>query len=254
MSHFASIGFDVQNDDDLNELLKKVYNAGVAVPSEKGLYVQFRDESGAELWIQVNEDKDLVGLNPFFDGESGFAAGIMHPLEEAEDYLDGSFLCYGNPGDINDEEPGDYPFVFDLPDFYAYPTFEKPSIQNINLCAFAEEMEVFKDEQEFLDLQVTELQMDTESFIPIGLLDEEGEPTDKPKAFAMINGLVISCERKQNKTTNQYFWWLYIQTYGGKIDVLVADKNMLKTPEPGNVVSGIFWLIGRIIGLSKHSR
>lgn len=249
MSHFANVGFDVQDNDALNDLLEKVYSKGDSVNSRQGLYVRYQDESGAELWIQVTEKKELVGINPFFDGESAVRVGIMSALDNAEDFLDGSFYGWANPDNLEGEEPGDYPFVFDLPDFYATTEFDMPSTQRVMLNAFAEQIEIFKSEEEFLELQPTEMSMAPESFIPIGLLDEDGGPSTDPKAFALINGRILACELKHNQLTGQSFWWLFVKTLGGKLDVMVAEEEMIKKPEAGNVVSGTFWLIGRVLDL-----
>ena len=67
----------------------------------------------------------------------------------------------------------------------------------------------------------------------------------------MILRIIKSFEKRQKNLTQQPFYWLIIDTYGGDIDI-VADTNLLPTdPQIGGVVQGQFWLSGQIVGVPK---
>lgn len=251
MSHYANIGFAVHTDDELNKLVEQAYEDGQPVNSRKGLYVRYLDPSGAELWLQVNENKELVGLNPYFQGDSSVQVELQEALIDETEYLDGGYYCWANPNAKDDtddsEERGDYPFMLDLPDFFAQPEFEMPCRKQVSICAFAEELEVFESEEIFDSIQPTEIMMSSESFIPVGLLGEEGGMTAAPQAFAVINGRVLRTELKNNVLTDQPFWWMHIQTYGAKLDVVASKELISVVPQVGNIISGTFWLVGRLL-------
>ncbi len=248
MSHYANIGFDVQTDAELNQLVEQAYEAGKPVKSRKGLYVRYLDPSGAELWLQVNENKELVGLNPYFQGESCVEVEIHEAMIDETEYLDGGYYCWANPGAPNDkEEPGDYPFVLDLPDFFSNPEYDMPCRKNVSICAFAEELQVFESEEMFDSIQPSEIMMSSESFIPVGLLGDEGDLDASPQAFAVVNGRILSTELKNNTLTDQPFWWMHVQTFGVKLDVVASSELINEVPQVGNIISGTFWLVGRVI-------
>jgi len=248
MSHYANIGFAVHTDEELNQLVEQAYEAGKPVNSRKGLYVRYHDPSGAELWLQVNENKELVGINPYFQGDSKVSVELHESMIDEEEYLDGGYYCWANPQAAQDkEEPGDYPFMLDMPDFYSYPEYSFPCKKEVSICAFAEELQVFESEDLFNSIQPSEISMDSESFIPVGLLGDEGELNSAPQAFAVVNGRILRTELKNNILTNQPFWWMYIQTFGAKIDVVASKELIDAIPQVGNIVSGTFWLVGRII-------
>ena len=66
------------------------------------------------------------------------------------------------------------------------------------------------------------------------------------KAEAAFNGHVIAVERKTNQLTGSEFVWCLVRSTGGTFDV-VADPEVLPGQPPvGGVISGSFWLTGRI--------
>jgi len=248
MSHYANIGFAVHTDEDLNQIVEKAYEEGKPVKSSKGLYVRYLDASGAELWLQVNENKELVGLNPYFQGDSRVEIELHEALIDEEEYLDGGYYCWANPTVTEDaEKPGDFPFVLDCPDFYSNPEDQFPCKKVVSICAFAEELEVFESKALFDAIQPSELSMAVESFIPVGLLGEEGELNATPQAFAVINGRVLGTALKNNALTGQPFWWMHVQTFGIKLDIVASKELINVIPQIGNVISGTFWIVGRFL-------
>ncbi|MGC4082208.1 MAG: hypothetical protein QM736_08915 [Vicinamibacterales bacterium] len=73
-----------------------------------------------------------------------------------------------------------------------------------------------------------------------------GEPVDPPESHALISGVVVDAARQHNAVTGEPFWWALVDTLGGTFDVVI-NPELLDTPiEPGNVLSGWFWLSGRL--------
>jgi hypothetical protein len=58
---------------------------------------------------------------------------------------------------------------------------------------------------------------------------------------------VLAADEKINVLTGRAFYWALVDTFGGAYDVVI-DSNLLPgVPEIGGVISGSFWLSGRII-------
>jgi hypothetical protein len=63
----------------------------------------------------------------------------------------------------------------------------------------------------------------------------------------MFAGEIKEFELKTNALTNAEFYWFLVETLGGEIDVVSDPKWIEKEPQIGGIVSGQFWLSGKII-------
>ena len=73
-----------------------------------------------------------------------------------------------------------------------------------------------------------------------------GARSPPPESHALIAGEVVEAAERQNAITGQPFWWALVDTVGGTFDVVI-DPSLLGSPVyPGNVISGWFWLSGRL--------
>ena len=248
MSNLSDIGFPVKSDQDVNQILMDVLPHLESNPCAAfGFYYKFEDKSGAQLYLQADPTQDLIGFNPSFAGESARRVRLVKAIERDTSELDGAFQAWANPGE--EQETGDYPFVFDLPNFRAHNDFAKPEIAEVQLSAFASnDFQIFTKE-EFHSLQ-KEDEVATKSFIPSGLfsINENGETieVDPPQAHAVLTAEIKKFERKTNLFTKKDFYWFLAETHGGEIDV-VADVGLVKNePQIGGILRGSFWLSGKI--------
>jgi hypothetical protein len=247
MSNLSNIGFPAQTGKDYGQLIALVATDGEKIPSEKGVYLKYTDPSGAELYCQINKKNEILGMNPHYNGKSKFPVSLTSKVERSESALDGAFHAWAAPVKKDDPESGAYPFVFDLPDFYTLPAFNFPHYTDIQLAAFAQnEFELFSSEEAFTESRKEGIKFGSKSFISIGLFSNK-EDNVSPEAYALLNGIIIEWERKTNKNTGKDFYWLLTETLGGVIDVIADPSLIKKEPEKGWIVSGEFWLSGRII-------
>ncbi len=73
-----------------------------------------------------------------------------------------------------------------------------------------------------------------------------GEPVTPPESHALIAGEVVEAGERRNAVTDRPFWWALVDTVGGTFDVVI-DPSLLSNPvRAGNVISGWFWLSGRL--------
>jgi hypothetical protein len=132
------------------------------------------------------------------------------------------------------------------------PTF--PTICEVQITAFAHELTAYPSEaaysaaaeQQFSygdtddDLKVT---FASESFIPSGMFVEEGEPM---RPTAMFTGWVLETQELTSPLGNMQFHWIRVRTHGGEYDVVASVDVIEGELVTGGIVSGSFWLCGRM--------
>jgi len=68
-SHMTSIGFPAQSVDEFKVLAKRAVTQAaqtITIPGI-GYYRQWSPGAGVELWVDVNQQIQILGLNPHFD-------------------------------------------------------------------------------------------------------------------------------------------------------------------------------------------
>ena len=249
MSNLSDIGFPVQSEQDVNVLITETIKYVESVKCKHGFYLRFADSSGAEIYLQGNNEQELIGFNPHFAGRSRRTVGLTKAIERDSSQLDGGFYAWANPVETNGEISGEYPFVFDVPEFRLHDEINLPLICEIQLTAFASnDFEMFADEKAFDESQESELKYASKSFIPVGLFafDEENGEIDLSvvRPIGRFAGEIKEFELKTNELSNEKFYRFLVETLGGEIDV-VADVKLIKEgPKIGGIVSGQFWLSG----------
>jgi hypothetical protein len=241
MSNLSDIGFPTKSNEELNDLVERWLRDVTEIRCPKGTYLTFSDPSGAQIYLQMDTSGEFTGLNPYYAGSSRRRVYITGLIERDSSPLDGGLHAWAN---AEKEDEGDYPFVFDVPDIFTAPT-DFPKVAEIQLNAFAtNDLEMFETEDAFFAAQAGEPKFAAQSFIPIGLFREnDGIP---PQAHGRFAGQVKDFARKTNHLTGTDFYWFLVETLGGEIDV-VSDPNYVKIePRTGAILSGSFWLTGRI--------
>ncbi len=246
-NHFSALGFLVKTSEDLSNLAMQAVRAGqeIEVPGQ-GSYIVWAPGEGIELWVQINQEGQIIGLNPHFKGEAimpvGLTKRILRPKDTA---LDGAFYGWANAPE-DDPEMGEYPLAFDVPDYRVYDALQLPKVANIQLAAFAREIKVYEKKEA---LQATGSRMAVESCIPSGtfrLQSQGGGPIDLPESEVIYHGRVLETAMLTNPFTHLSFHWTRIRTLGGEVD-LVADPAIVKsTIVKDGVAGGLFWLSGRL--------
>ena len=244
MSNFSNIGFDFSSLDELKRALASASDRIVAAPDN--FYLTYADPSGAELWLQLNEEQRIVGFNPHFSGASRRPVSLTHPVfEDSETNLDGFFYAWAlNSQDTPGDTDGLYPFVFSVPDFNSIEPFEFPRTVEIQLSAFAHALAIFKNEEEYHNHPDSKVA--SQAFIPSGLFSPDGETTNPPSPEGVFTGIVRDWAKKRNELTQADFYWLLVDTYGGSVDVVAEPSFFAAEPEINGVVKGHFWLSGRL--------
>ena len=242
-THFSTIGLSISTDAELLECVEQISPEAEKFPTPHGTYLRWADQSGAELWIQLNSENELVGINPHFGGRSRVRVLLTHSIGSQNDTpLDGRFHGWADPTKASADKSGSYPFLFDSPDAACHREMAFPAEVDVQVAAFAHDIQVFANPKAFDATQTSDTWHTSQSFIPSGLLGS----ANGPRAEAAFNGHVIRAERRTNTFTGAQFVWCLVSSTGGTFDV-VADLEVLpKLPPVGGVISGDFWLTGRI--------
>ncbi len=247
-SHFSSMGIPLSGKQEFQYYLEKAYHNGEHIRVREGTYIKWKVDNEVELWGQLNNKNEEIGLNPHFFGTARMKVLVSERVKRPDDTeLDGAFYAMTNPQEGKDAGTG-YPFVFDVPDICTYGNIKLPQVAVIQLTAFAHELKGFESEKEYFNAQEGEMKFAVESFIPSGLFKPDEETTTPPVAQAIFSGRIIETENRVNEHTNKEYIWAKISVLGDEIDVVadpeILDGKLIK----GGILNGSFWLTGRVLG------
>ena len=238
--------FSVESEHDFLDLANRVANETQMHDVRGGRYLRWTADCGTELWLQVDSDNDLIGMAPHFSGEASARVGLTSRVSRPNDTaLDGAFHGWAAPFE-GDPESGMYPFVFDSPDYCRHSELELPCIASVQVAAFAHEVSVFASVEEYDASQEGEMKFASQSFIPSGMFSPEGESTEPPEAYAIFTGHILRAGKRRNEMSGLSFVWVLVESLGATFDVVIDLELMDNAPQPGGVLTGSFWLSGRV--------
>jgi len=244
-SHMSSIGFPVQTVSDFTSLARQAVQAGQAFEvTGLGRYRRWSPGAGIELWAQVNEQNEVLGLNPHFAGEARMRVGLVRRVVHPKDTpLDGAFYGWANP-QSGVADRGDYPFCFTAPDYRLHADLALPNVVSVQLAAFPNELLAFDNEKEKRSSKTWMKDMAAESCIPSGTFLPGKGPIDPTKPEIMFCGRVRETSALTNPVTGQPFSWARVRTLGGELDVVVDPAAVRGTIRKNGIVGSMCWLSG----------
>ena len=244
VSHFSTIGFPVNSQEEFLEYAALVHDLGVKMQARKDTYVFWEVGAGIELWGQMNARGEMMGMNPHFSGDAVTSVRLTGQVEDSRDTsLDGRVYAEAEP---RGEGEFAYPFVFDIPDIATH-AISYPVVAQVQLAAFAHELQLFVDEEAYQQAQAAEEgpSFATEFFIPSGSFAvEEGNVAT---SMGIFGGRVLAVNRVTNPHTGQDFYHARVKTLGGEFDVVADPELVTQEIKVGSILSGSFWLTGKLI-------
>lgn len=244
-SHLSTIGINIGRTKEAASILERAAEDAKEHACPNGAYLEWRSDTGAQLWFQMNRRSEAVGLNPHFSGPSRLPIIIESRIERGKfNYFDGAFGAWVNdkPGEPLEAE-GYYPLIFDCPDFRLYPEFSLPAVAEVQIAAFAHQLSFFDSEEAFQEQQT---KIAAEAFVPVGLFNADDSDKSPPRAEAFFNGRLLAVEKRINELAEGEFYWLSVRTFGGTYDVVADPEFIPEEPTVGGIVSGSYWLSGRL--------
>ena len=245
-SHYSSIGFPAETVEEIEALALEVIDLTKTFNCPKGRYLRWASGEGAELWLQMDEDYNLIGVTPFFQKKSVVNVGITSVLHRKDDtVLEGAIRGWVNPKH-NNPRLGAFEFVCDVVDIGRYPNLDLPFISPIRLSAFAYNLDSFSSLEAFQSSEVGQGKSDPESFVPSGLMKTGAGTSLLQESYAEISGRVVETAVLRNTHSHREYHWILVRTDGGIAD-MVCDPALVNEPiTPGGIVSGYCWLCGQI--------
>lgn len=245
-SHFTSIGFPAETVEEIEALALQIIDLTRTFNCPKGRYLRWASGEGAELWLQMDEDYNLIGVTPFFQKKSVINVGITAVLRRTDDTaLEGAIRGWVNPKHSN-PRVGAFEFVCDIVDIGRFPNLDVPCISPIRLSAFAYNVDAFSSLEAFQSSEVGQGKSDPESFTPSGLTSAGQGISPLPESYAEISGRVVETAVLRNVHSQREYHWILVRTDGGIVD-MVCDPFLVTEPiTPGGIVSGYCWLCGQI--------
>ena len=235
MSHLTNVGFTVSSAEEFESLVATVFEEGHIVDVEGGSYMVYSDKSGAQIYAQVDSDDEFMGFVPAFD------AKVLRNIEVSStiNYEDATVLDMRK---MVKTVNGEAPFIIDIPNGKENPP-ENQKSKEVVLVAFPHEIEYFATEALFMK-QYPELSINY--FIPVGMINQEGEPLEIPEAYAMFIGQVKSVEVRKNELLGGEFYVMVLSTFDGDITVVASTRFLAKAPEVDGFINGVFWMTAKV--------
>jgi hypothetical protein len=245
-SHLSSIGLPINDQAGFDALADRIGPLATPINVGHGMYWRWSSACGAEMWLQTNTNNELVGMTPFFAGRARIRVQLTSRVARPDDTpLEGAFQGRVEPDD-DDANSCAYPFVFDAIDYDRYASVILPTTVNAQIAAFAHEISVYSSLSAYNESQTGEWHLDSQSFIPSGMFSPGGESTDPPDSLAIFTGHVVATEIKRNSLSGAQYYWALVDTLGGSFDVVIDPELCDALPVVGGVISGSFWLCGRL--------
>lgn len=253
-SNLRCLGLDTESQAELEALLRGVFPAAVRVGESKDGVVACRwtDDSGARLTLGIRDDA-VADVVPSYDARPGVHVVGMSLLADevvAADVVDahGALLtrmaceleqwrCLGDGS---------------VAGTVAVTAFGVDVTVHANEAAYAASpasLMTREDEGRQRPAGVRPevawpLRAASESFVSYGLFSGEGDA--EPHAFAHLSAVVLAGSTKLNTQTSHAFHVARVRSVLGELDVCVPVSEQPEMPVPGNVVSGLVYLVASI--------
>jgi hypothetical protein len=254
INHFSQAGFELKATDAaaMSQSIQPYAEACVPeVLAGADSICLVHDASGAELWIGLkkleNGQLEFASLNPAFAGEGRAKAKIVGEVSDPEWKPYEIAVSASLAGD-------EVPFVFDLADPRQAAQATPGKAVAVSLTGFSFDARVFTNEKAYYQAQKKDgakIAFAVNHFIPSGMFNADmGGMADagRPTAYADFAGTVLKSGLRTNGAGRGRFWWVLVRTYGDyTIDVVFDPAQVKLAPTPGTVVSGRFWLSGRLV-------
>ena len=269
-SNLSTIGFTFADDTGFEQTMVRLANeARERLATEAGEYAIWRSRTGAEIWFHLGNvqardadstERDIIGLTPFFEGESDVLLSITASMQRPEDNpFEGLQHAWVAP---DSSGIGSYPIVFEAVDFAAHPADEAyPAGHRCRVVAFCRDLTIHDSVDAMLAADVESgddaPQMAPKALIPIGLFAdrqvEDAAPiadndADMPQPTVLMRGVVREHRRLVNEITGGVFHWMLVETLEATFDMLADDELIDKPPHAGSAVEAYAWMFGRTLG------
>ncbi|MEO1543780.1 MAG: hypothetical protein AAFR75_07160 [Pseudomonadota bacterium] len=275
VSNMSSLGFSIADEGELEALVVKLAaEASAGLGTNVGDYRIWRSRTGAELWFHVAgsasenggpNEREIVGLTPFFEGKSNVTVNITNHFQRENDTpFEGAIQAWviadptanlnGSGGHASDEtadddlDDGVYPIIFDCVEYAAHSASTVPAKCNVRLTGFAREVAAYETETAFDEAQKSSPHpLAAQSFFPVGMFAAASGENQTPSSHAMFAGEVIEASEFVNEHTQGRYQWMLVKSLDATFDVVADPTCITGEITPGAIVQVACWLFGRVL-------
>ena len=246
-SNLSTIGFVFPNPEAFRDTMLKC--AGEITAQQEcgtGAYGIWRSRTGAEIWFHLgradNGEVEILGLTPFFEGQSDVLLKISQPvLRDGDNSFEGALTGWVSPENGSE---GSYPIQFDAVDFAAHANATWPDLRRVRLTSFARELQAFPSDAAYYAARGTpdeeHPKLSAHAFIPLGIfasaVESDGDNDNNaqtPDSSALLTGTILDHRTYTNEVSGAPFVWLLVESLEATFDI-VADPAIIK----GELVNG----------------
>lgn len=256
-SNLSTIGFSYPDPNErATALIALAKSTGPQVELSAGAYAVWHSQTGAELWFYLAEpasdgalEENIVGLCPFFEGQSSVPLNISETVRRPGDGpFDGAFYGWVHTAGA---ETGSYPLVFDAVDFARHANLPLPSLKHARISGFAQTLTAYPDAESYLASKPDGSTLAPEAFLPAGLfasaLEQASGEKPAPTSLAQMTGKVLRHDVLRNELTERPFHWILVQSLDATYDI-VADPDVITgAVAVGGTVEVTCSLFGRVL-------
>lgn len=240
-NHYLSIGFTAPERMAVVELLRRTIAEGSSEPLlDGGRFIRLHDHaSGARVNVVVDHAGTVRSAKPSF----------FTPLpQRVRVRITGLHPDEGNPdADLVQVAPveGTYPLAVEFEEgsraIAALPFGEEADVE---IVGFADTMECYPHADAY---EASGIPLGIREVLPAGLVPlPTPQGVARPRAAALISGIVLECNRLHNELGGADFLHLVIETAGMVFDAVVSpDAIEGPPPQPGRIVTGSLWFVAR---------
>ena len=249
-SHFACIGFPVQDMDAYWKLARRAAEEGerAAAPDRSAL-VRWSPGTGVEVWAHLDPAGEVLGAVPFYSAGHVYRISVIgtgdDPDEEMEGWIDG----WLEP--VEDDEPfsGAFPLRADLVNYALTRTrlASFPTLQRVELAALAHEAELFDTEAAYSRAPGDVYRVPLGSFTSAAHFGAVEEADAAQESAALFSGRIISAQGQTNPVTGARFWWIQVMPHGVTLHVFADQETLGGEPAAGRIFSGSCWMLGKLL-------
>jgi len=244
--HLAALGIGSDSQEERQDQVRRILkNSRPQSQRADSMTLRWTDPSGAELWIYVDESGAMKSVQPHFAGGARMTLELQEIVERPEiSPFDGGFIALTQTGGTNPTLGGGFPVVFDAPDFPDVKDAFLTAKHEVELAAFAVELNAYDTEEAFKEAQPEMKPLEVPTFIPAGLLGKtQGE---SPTAHALMVGRLLEGQVVTNELTGRGYFRVLIETPAGPMILIVEPDLLQEIPARGSVLQVGAWISGRI--------
>ncbi len=247
-SHFSCIGFPVKDMTAYWTLARQAAKEGASLRAPDGTALaRWSVGGGPEIWSQIDQDGEVIGATPFFTTGIAYRVAVTGTGEAPGEPMDGWIDGWMEPAEDDEPYSGVFPLRVDLIDYAVARTqlVAFPVLHRVEIIALAHEVDLYANDAEYATSPGDVYRLPIQSFVSATHFSIDAPP-EVEESTAMASGYVREVQLLTNAATEAPFWWIQLATQGVTLHAFVDRETLSSEPRVGQVLSGSFWLLGRL--------